>query len=33
VTRGTRTETILRFRRTAMFLLALVLVAAIWELY
>jgi NitT/TauT family transport system permease protein len=33
VTRGTRTDTTRRFRRTAMFLLALVLVAAIWELY
>ncbi len=30
---GSRTDTIRRFRRTAMFLLALVLVAAIWELY
>jgi NitT/TauT family transport system permease protein len=33
VTPGRRTETLRRFRRTAMFLLALVLVTAIWELY
>ena len=33
MTLGTRADTIRRFRRTAMFLLALVLVAAIWELY
>jgi NitT/TauT family transport system permease protein len=33
VTLGSRTDTIRRLRRTAMFLLALVLVAAIWELY
>ena len=33
MTPGRRTETLRRFRRTAMFLLALVLVTAIWELY
>jgi NitT/TauT family transport system permease protein len=33
VSLGSRTDSIRRFRRTAMFLLALVLVAAIWELY
>jgi len=33
VTPGRRTETLRRFRRTGMFLLALVLVTAIWELY
>jgi NitT/TauT family transport system permease protein len=33
VTPGRRTETLRRFRRTAMFLLAFVLVTAIWELY
>jgi len=33
VTPGRRTETLRRFRRIAMFLLALVLVTAIWELY
>ena len=33
MTPGRRTETLRRFRRTGMFLLALVLVTAIWELY
>ena len=33
MTPGRRTETLRRFRRIAMFLLALVLVTAIWELY
>ena len=33
MTRGTRTDTTRGFRRTVMFLLALALVAAIWELY
>ena len=33
MTRGTRTDTTRGFRRTVMFLLALALVAAVWELY